>query len=59
MWHLIDSSGYILSHLEETAAGLRAHLRLAGKPNNAYGVDVINLILEVEYQSEDREYLAM
>ena len=43
-----------MSDLTETADGLTARLTLAGRPANAFGYDIKDLILEVEYQSENR-----
>lgn len=39
---------------KETERGMTAELELAGAPVDAFGKDVKNLILEVEYQSEHR-----
>jgi alpha-glucosidase len=46
--------GYIASGLEESARGLSATLTLAGEPCNAYGIDVAELDLKVEYQAKGR-----
>jgi alpha-glucosidase len=46
--------GYIASGLEESERGLSATLTLAGEPCNAYGIDVAELALKVEYQAKGR-----
>jgi len=46
--------GYVASRVNNTAYGFVADLTLAGPACNAYGTDVVNLNLTVEYQSIDR-----
>jgi alpha-glucosidase len=46
--------GYKASQLQQTDAGIRAVLTLAGAPCNVYGTDIEILTLKVEYQSKDR-----
>jgi alpha-glucosidase len=46
--------GYTASGLEQSDRGLSATLTLAGKPCNAYGIDVPELDLKVEYQAKAR-----
>jgi hypothetical protein len=38
---------------------MTAELELSGAPVNAFGKDVKNLVLEVEYQTEHRQYLSL
>ncbi|RPD64745.1 hypothetical protein L227DRAFT_560555 [Lentinus tigrinus ALCF2SS1-6] len=46
--------GYTLSSLQETETGLTAQLSLSGDACNAFGHDVVNLTLEVTYDTETR-----
>lgn len=46
--------GYIASDVKESANGVTADLTLAGKACSAYGNDVQQLALQVEYQSKQR-----
>ncbi|KAI1502562.1 glycoside hydrolase family 31 protein [Biscogniauxia marginata] len=46
--------GYTASNVKETSKGLIADLTLAGDACNAYGTDITDLTLIVEYQAEDR-----
>lgn len=46
--------GYIASNIEENGTGFTADLTLAGEPCNAYGNDVADLVLSVEYQTAKR-----
>ena len=46
--------GYKASNVQDTAHGFTADLSLAGQPCNAYGNDIVNLFLTVEYQSQQR-----
>ncbi|KAK0793754.1 hypothetical protein LTR75_011022 [Friedmanniomyces endolithicus] len=46
--------GYKASDVQETTAGLTADLTLAGQECNAYGNDVKDLTLSVQYQSRER-----
>ena len=46
--------GYIATNVEEQASGLTADLDLAGPPCNTYGIDIEQLSLLVEYQSQQR-----
>lgn len=43
--------GYSASNVQQTGSGLTADLTLAGEACNAYGTDLPNLTLTVEYQS--------
>lgn len=43
--------GYAASNVQQNANGLTADLTLAGEACNAYGTDLPNLTLTVEYQS--------
>lgn len=43
--------GYSASNVQQNANGLTADLTLAGEACNAYGTDLPNLTLTVEYQS--------
>ena len=51
---LILHIGYELRSLQETRNGLTARLSLAGSPCNAYGLDIPDLTLEVDYDSDTR-----
>ncbi|KAJ7236328.1 glycosyl hydrolases family 31-domain-containing protein [Mycena rebaudengoi] len=46
--------GYSLHSLTETRGGLTARLNLAGPACNAVGIDVIDLTIEVKYETETR-----
>lgn len=46
--------GYKASNMQATAHGYTADLILAGKPCNAYGNDIADLSLVVEYQNQQR-----
>ncbi|KAK3656414.1 hypothetical protein LTR56_003117 [Elasticomyces elasticus] len=46
--------GYIASSIEETTTGLTADLALAGPACSAYGNDIKDLTLSVQYQSKER-----
>ncbi|KAJ9652066.1 hypothetical protein H2198_008690 [Neophaeococcomyces mojaviensis] len=46
--------GYLATSIDVTAYGLQAHLSLAGESCNAYGTDVSDLDLVVEYQAQSR-----
>lgn len=43
--------GYSASNVQQSSSGLTADLSLAGEACNAYGTDLPNLTLTVEYQS--------
>lgn len=43
--------GYSASNIQQSGSGLTADLTLAGEACNAYGIDLPNLTLTVEYQS--------
>lgn len=49
-------TGYELSNLEESKSGFKATLKLVGDAVNAYGEDIASLIIEVEHQTETREF---
>jgi alpha-glucosidase len=49
--------GYRASNLGTSSTGLKAHLTLAGPACNAYGTDVHNLDLLVEYQTDSRLHI--
>ncbi|EED85775.1 hypothetical protein POSPLDRAFT_93878 [Postia placenta Mad-698-R] len=46
--------GYTLTTLTETSTGLTANLNLAGDACNAFGLDIANLSLHVNYDSNER-----
>ncbi|KAI0473381.1 glycoside hydrolase family 31 protein [Xylariaceae sp. FL0804] len=46
--------GYTASHVVETSGGITADLTLAGEACHAYGTDIADLRLIVEYQAADR-----
>ncbi|EMC97876.1 glycoside hydrolase family 31 protein [Baudoinia panamericana UAMH 10762] len=46
--------GYKASHIQHTENGLTATLTLAGTACNAYGTDLTDLTLTVEYQTDQR-----
>lgn len=46
--------GYSLHSLSETDSGLTARLNLAGPACNAFGVDIADLTIEVNYETETR-----
>lgn len=53
------TEGYRLSGLTESHKGLYANLTLNGEACNAFGRDVRDLVLVVEYESKEREYNAV
>ncbi|THU98206.1 hypothetical protein K435DRAFT_828477 [Dendrothele bispora CBS 962.96] len=46
--------GYVLQNLEENPNGLSASLTLGGTACNAFGTDIVNLTIEVTYETESR-----
>ncbi|KIP03529.1 glycoside hydrolase family 31 protein [Phlebiopsis gigantea 11061_1 CR5-6] len=48
------TTGYVVSSVQETKTGLIARLSLAGPSCNAFGLDVEDLALEVDYESDSR-----
>lgn len=46
-----ECPGYVASHVSKSSTGLTAKLKLAGKACNAYGKDLDDLVLQVEYQT--------
>lgn len=48
---LSSCPGYKASNVQKTSSGLTADLTLAGAPCNAYGKDLQDLTLSVEYQT--------
>ena len=50
--------GYKLQSLEQTDAGLKAQLQLAGPACNAFGHDVGALTVEVTYETASRYVLS-
>ena len=48
--------GYKASNIRTTATGLTASLTLAGTACNAYGTDLTDLTLTVEYQTSKQQY---
>lgn len=48
------ATGYTVRSTKETEHGMTAELELAGAEVNAFGKDIKNLVLEVEYQTEHR-----
>ncbi|KAL4770097.1 Alpha/beta-glucosidase agdC [Aspergillus nidulans var. acristatus] len=51
---LTDCPGYRVINVEERPRGLTADLTLAGTPCNVYGVDIENLKLEADYDTNQR-----
>ncbi|KAL4975581.1 Alpha/beta-glucosidase agdC [Aspergillus desertorum] len=51
---LTECPGYRVVNVEERPRGLAANLTLAGTPCNAYGVDIKNLRLEADYETDQR-----
>ncbi|KAH7552291.1 glycosyl hydrolases family 31-domain-containing protein [Bipolaris maydis] len=51
---LDDCPGYAVSNVQNDGSRVTADLTLAGTACNAYGEDLTDLKLEVEYQTEDR-----
>ena len=49
-----ECPGYIASNVQQSGSTITANLALAGPPCNAYGYDLTNLTLTVEYQTESR-----
>ena len=43
--------GYVATNIKDNGATLTANLRLAGTACNAYGYDLKDLLLKVEYQT--------
>ncbi|KAK5111910.1 hypothetical protein LTR62_004642 [Meristemomyces frigidus] len=52
--NLASCPGYTASNVQTSDTGLTASLSLAGTACNAYGADLTDLTLTVEYQSEQR-----
>ncbi|KAF7966062.1 hypothetical protein HWV62_40232 [Athelia sp. TMB] len=55
--HSLDASscpGYTVNSLAETYSGLTAQLSLSGSACNAFGRDVVNLTVQVTYETESR-----
>ena len=52
----VSRTGYVLGDVKETDDSIKAKLTLAGKPGNAYGHDIAELTLHVEYQDSGREH---
>jgi hypothetical protein len=50
-------SGYTVASSKETEHGMTAELKLAGSEVNAFGKDIHDLVLEVEYQSKHSKFL--
>lgn len=46
--------GYTASNVQESSYGVKADLTLAGQACNAYGNDIRDLTLDVQYQSKER-----
>nr|ALS55547.1 alpha-glucosidase [Phaffia rhodozyma] len=46
--------GYSVSSVDSTGNGLQAHLSLNGEPCRAFGVDYTDLLVDVEYQTQER-----
>ncbi|KAF2116103.1 alpha-glucosidase precursor [Lophiotrema nucula] len=49
-----DCPGYKATNVEDTGSGLKVDLTLAGARCDSYSEDLQDLVLEVEYQTEDR-----
>ncbi|KAG9308425.1 glycoside hydrolase family 31 protein [Chiua virens] len=50
--NVTNCPGYTLGHLIESQHGLTAQLSLAGTPCDAFGKDIVDLTIEVTYQSQ-------
>ncbi|KAF8436281.1 galactose mutarotase-like domain-containing protein [Boletus edulis BED1] len=50
--NVTNCPGYTLGSLAENEYGLTAQLSLAGTPCNAFGTDIMDLTIEVTYQSQ-------
>ncbi|KAG6370671.1 glycoside hydrolase family 31 protein [Boletus reticuloceps] len=50
--NVTNCPGYALGSLAENEYGLTAQLSLAGTPCNAFGTDIMDLTIEVTYQSQ-------
>ncbi|KFH41508.1 alpha/beta-glucosidase-like protein [Hapsidospora chrysogenum ATCC 11550] len=51
---LADCPGYKAVHVKESKHGVKALLKLNGKPCNAYGEDLKELTLDVTYETDER-----
>ncbi|OBT67344.1 hypothetical protein VE03_03012 [Pseudogymnoascus sp. 23342-1-I1] len=51
---LAKCPGYKASNIKTSKSTLTADLKLAGNACNVYGTDLKNLVLEVEYETDDR-----
>ena len=51
--------GYRANDVQTSSSGLTAHLTLAGQPCNVYGIDIIDLDLVVEYQTDSRLHISI
>ncbi|KAH9974514.1 glycosyl hydrolases family 31-domain-containing protein [Russula compacta] len=49
-----DCPGYTLDSLKEARNGFTAQLNLAGPPCNAFGKDILNLTIQVTYETASR-----
>lgn len=49
--------GYTLDSLREARNGFTAQLNLAGPPCNAFGKDILNLTIQVRYETASRYVL--
>ncbi|KAF6844826.1 alpha-glucosidase [Colletotrichum musicola] len=49
--------GYAASNVQTSSTGLTADLSLAGEPCDAYGADLTDLVLSVEYQTDTRLHI--
>lgn len=54
---LSNCPGYKASNVQTSSTGLTADLTLAGAPCNAYGRDLEDLVLIVEYQTDQRVHV--
>ncbi|OZJ03699.1 hypothetical protein BZG36_03499 [Bifiguratus adelaidae] len=52
-------SGYKVSQASETSCGLTASLELIGEPCNIYGVDIKTLVLQVDYETDNRLHVKL
>ena len=50
---------YTVSNVQESVSGITADLILAGTPCNVYGNEIDDLVLEVEYQSQQRLHVVI
>jgi alpha-glucosidase len=54
---LANCPGYTATNVQNQSNGLVADLTLAGSPCDAYGTDIVNLKLKVDYETGERSFL--